>query len=175
MTEFSYHLDSYVYSVVAVILSIMAIVLMVRSMIFLAALLAVICFILGYLTWTLLEYVLHRWLLHGPMSRDHAYHHLAPADYIGAPNAISLGSGAILGIIFFCTMPMLYATTLLLGMVLGYRRYLQLHHLFHHTSPLLLNEYMAPLCRHHAVHHKMAARNFGVTTRLWDKAFNTTA
>jgi hypothetical protein len=39
----------------------------------------------------------------------------------------------------------------------------------HHNSAVL----PASLLRHHLDHHRIANRNFGVTTKLWDRVFRT--
>jgi hypothetical protein len=44
--------------------------------------------IAGFMSWGLLEYVLHRWVLHGPPSmarRGHARHHAEPRALISTP------------------------------------------------------------------------------------------
>ncbi|MDL2339621.1 MAG: hypothetical protein QFE16_17445, partial [Pseudomonadota bacterium] len=56
-------------------------------------------FIVGSVSWTLAEYLLHRFFLHGvpPLRRSHLRHHAAPRALIGAPAWLS----PLLAIILF--------------------------------------------------------------------------
>ena len=65
--------------------------------------------ITGFMFWGLLEYVLHRWLLHGPPSmarRGHAQHHAEPRALISTPLfVIMTGALAIWGCSGSCFRP----------------------------------------------------------------------
>lgn len=174
MTPASFYLDRYVYGVVAIGLSILAIILVMQSMIFHNMMIGTLFLVTGYMLWSLIEYSVHRWLFHGPYAREHGYHHMTPEAFIGFSNKVSLSAGALIAILFFSTLPVLIASTLYLGLILGYLRYLQVHDIVHH-GPIIYNDALIQLRRHHDTHHKIMMRNFGVTTKLWDHVFNTTA
>src|SRR4029077_12627938 len=59
--------------------------------------------VVGFMSWGLLEYVLHRWVLHGPPSmarRCHAQHHAEPRALISTPLfVIMTGALAIWGLL----------------------------------------------------------------------------
>jgi sterol desaturase/sphingolipid hydroxylase (fatty acid hydroxylase superfamily) len=126
----------------------------------------------GFGLWTLFEYVTHRWVFHMIMLRDHALHHQNPAGFIGVPNFVSLSVLAVFAAPIFVALPAVLACEILLGLVLGYVWYLTLHDRFHRSS-WLFTGVIYKLRQHHDLHHRWASKNFGVTTRLWDKVFNT--
>ena len=59
--------------------------------------------VVGFMSWGLLEYVVHRWVLHGPPSmarRGHAQHHAEPRALISTPLfVIMTGALAIWGLL----------------------------------------------------------------------------
>ena len=91
----------------------------------------------GFVTWTLLEYILHRSVLHrktyfAPM---HAQHHTAPLAYLGTPFWISV---FVLAGCFLVPV-WLYAgfnvaDGLTVGVMLGYWWYGVVHHVIHHRG-----------------------------------------
>jgi sterol desaturase/sphingolipid hydroxylase (fatty acid hydroxylase superfamily) len=129
----------------------------------------------GLLCWTLLEYLLHRIVLHAlpPFKRWHAMHHRRPAALIGTPILLSAPLFATL----FFLLPLWLgdiwlACALSLGVLAGYSVYSLTHHAIHHgrsRSPLLLR-----LQRRHARHHQDAVGgNYGVTSGVWDAIFGS--
>ena len=134
-------------------------------------------FALGMAAWTLLEYVLHRWVLHrapiiAPM---HEAHHRSPRDLLGTPTWVSL---AMIWTLFFlptwwgCSFTA--ASGLTAGVMMGFLWYGVLHHIAHHGRPALLATPLAGYVRRHLRHH-YAKRpvNFGFSTALWDHVFGT--
>ncbi len=132
----------------------------------------------GFVMWTLLEYVLHRLVLHkktyfAPM---HAQHHAWPLSYIGTPPWISVSvlSGCVLAPLWWYA-GFAVADGLTAGVMVGYWWYGVVHHFIHHhahdTSPSYFNELRAWHLRHH---YSPKQGNFGVTTPLWDRVFGTT-
>lgn len=139
----------------------------------------------GLVGWSLLEYVLHRFVLHGlrPFSHWHAQHHARPAALIGAPTALS--ATLITTLIFLPAWrwgdPQ-SACALTLGLLIGYLGYAVTHHAIHHwrgTSGWLQRRQ-----RWHAMHHQLpapvggraglpGADCFGVTSRIWDRVLGT--
>ncbi len=100
-------------------------------------------FVSGVGVWTLLEYAMHRFLLHGPWRKLHLPHHREPeGGYDWKP-------------------------TLLAGLLAGYVAYSYLHSGLHHNAgPKGLRE-------EHSAHHDHLTCNFGVTTTFWDRVFKS--
>jgi cyclopropane-fatty-acyl-phospholipid synthase len=136
--------------------------------------------ILGFLAWTLMEYVLHRFILHGlaPFSQWHEEHHQRPMALICMPTAVSLGLIYILAFLpthwFFGFWP---AVALSLGVLSGYAAYTLVHHATHHSRSS--RQWLRRLKLHHATHHAThkkfgaAGIHFGVTNKVWDRVFRT--
>ena len=126
--------------------------------------------------WTLVEYALHRLVLHHvPYIRDlHAAHHADQRALIGTPVWLSFP------IVFGCIMLALWFVAgftvgagLTAGLMLGYLWYTSAHHVIHHWS-VGQNSYASRLKRRHMLHHHIdSSGNFGVTTGFWDRVFGT--
>lgn len=119
---------------------------------------------LGWLSWTFIEYAVHRWIEHGiePFRTEHMMHHRDPAEYI----AVSPLSTVPLIIVLMFLLPL----GAYLGLLAGYYTYIWVHDSFHHghqTGPLSNRE------RRHLGHHRKWKTNFGVSTSLWDRVFGT--
>lgn len=129
---------------------------------------------LGLLTWTFLEYVLHRYVYHEVqsfLSVGHGLHHDAPKELIGVPWYLT--SLIVVAVFKACTQ--LFApgpTGLWMGFAwLGYVGYCLLHHGSHHWR--FEWNYLRQMKRHHLVHHAFPETNWGFTTSLWDRVFGT--
>jgi hypothetical protein len=94
---------------------------------------------LGLASWTLIEYVLHRLVMHGfqPFSRWHAQHHQRPTALICTPTIMSM-----LLIVALVFLPALMvsdslwrACALTLAVVVGYLFYSIMRHATHHWRP----------------------------------------
>ncbi len=145
----------------------------------------------GLLLWTALEYLLHRWVLHGldPFRHWHAQHHLRPQARIGSPTLIS---AALFGGLIFLPawwlvslhpvprMGTAPAQALTLGVIAGYLLYGMLHHVLHHgpIGPGWLRQRR----RWHAWHHHAQRSRdagapqvicFGVTSAFWDRVLGS--
>jgi sterol desaturase/sphingolipid hydroxylase (fatty acid hydroxylase superfamily) len=131
----------------------------------------------GFMLWTLVEYALHRSVLHrqtyfAPM---HGQHHASPLSFIGTPPWISV---SVLSVTFL--LPVWWfvgfniADGLAVGVMVGYWWYGLVHHVIHHhahkSSSAYFNELRAWHMRHH---YSPKSGNFGVTTALWDHVFGT--
>ena len=130
----------------------------------------------GLAAWTLVEYLLHRFVLHrvSPFKRLHATHHQRPTALIGSP---TLMTAALFGLLVFAPSLAAFglwrACALTLGMVSGYLAYTVIHHGVHHwrgKSPWLQRRR-----RWHGLHHRPAVQSvcFGVTSGFWDHIFGT--
>jgi cyclopropane-fatty-acyl-phospholipid synthase len=129
----------------------------------------------GLAGWTLVEYALHRFVLHGldPFRHWHALHHERPKARIGTPTILSM-----LVFLVFAFVPSLVmvgpsrAGAITLGLVAGYLAYALVHHGTHHWSGRVA--WFNRRKRWHALHHHGARPAcFGVTTGFWDRVFGT--
>ncbi|MDR3454825.1 MAG: sterol desaturase family protein [Rhodoferax sp.] len=130
---------------------------------------------LGLLSWSLLEYVAHRFILHGlpPFSGWHADHHARPTALICTPTLLS--ASLILALVF---LPALLlgnvwrAGALTLGVLAGYLTYSCVHHAIHHWHGG--GKWLLQRKHCHALHHHSEKSGyFGVTTSFWDTVFRT--
>ena len=91
----------------------------------------------GVLGWTLVEYLLHRFVLHGlqPFRGWHAAHHDRPTALICAPTLLS--AGLIVTLVFvpaWLLADLWRAGALTLGVLIGYLGYAVTHHATHHWN-----------------------------------------
>ena len=137
----------------------------------------------GLLTWTLCEYVLHRYVFHwaGDTTRGrrihfllHGVHHDFPndKDRLVMPLGFSLPLGALFFAAFLGLFGMRVAEPLFVGLVIGYLVYDGTHYAVHHFKPT--NRVGRFIKRHHMRHHHMDHEGgFGVSSPLWDLVFGT--
>lgn len=137
----------------------------------------VAAFLVGIASWTLLEYLLHRFVLHRmPIFSDmHAVHHASPRAFVGTPTWVSL---SILWLVFFVPawrgLSLIVGGGLIAGVMTGFLWYGILHHAIHHRRPRFLTARLtASIHRHLRHHYSKIPGNFGVTTPLWDLLFGT--
>jgi Fatty acid hydroxylase superfamily len=89
----------------------------------------------GVLGWSLIEYLLHRFVLHGvaPFRRWHEQHHARPTALICTPTLLS---ATLIGLFVFLPVALLgdrwMACALTLGLLVGYLGYAVTHHAIHH-------------------------------------------
>ncbi len=134
-------------------------------------------FAAGMAVWTLLEYALHRWVMHGVpiIARLHEEHHRAPRALLATPTWLTL---AVFWCVFFLPAwlggSLVVASGLTAGVMMGYLWYGILHHATHHDRPRLLVVWLQN-CKHRHLRHHASRQgvNFGVTTSLWDHLFGT--
>jgi sterol desaturase/sphingolipid hydroxylase (fatty acid hydroxylase superfamily) len=129
---------------------------------------------LGLVCWTVVEYVLHRFVLHGlaPFKYWHEEHHRRPTALICAPTILS---ASLIFVLVF--LPMLAlgglwrACALTLGLLTGYLLYAITHHATHHWQAQ--SAWLKRRKRWHALHHHRAGRRggYGVTSGFWDHVF----
>lgn len=132
--------------------------------------------LLGLACWTLIEYLIHRFLLHGfpPFSVWHERHHSRPAALVSAPTVLSASLLAALVFLPALALGGLWAASALsLGVLAGYLTYSIVHHATHHWRAESASSKRRKLW--HAMHHREAADGccYGVTSRLWDHVFAT--
>jgi sterol desaturase/sphingolipid hydroxylase (fatty acid hydroxylase superfamily) len=140
--------------------------------------------LLGTLGWTLIEYLLHRGLLHyhtpvaaiqNVIEKLHLGHHWDPLDEakITVPVYASLPIAcALLGLFRLMAGSWEAAALLMTGTIGGYLSYEVVHFRIHRsaTRGCLLEWQRA---NHFSHHYKNQDRCFGVTTPLWDYVFGT--
>lgn len=140
----------------------------------------VVAFGAGVLSWSLLEYCIHRWLGHkhrrNPFAAEHIRHHsqgdyFAPAWKKGAAALVTtgvvLGPAAAIG-------GLALGAAFTAGLVGFYLFYEVLHRRLHtHAGTPRYGRWAR---RHHFYHHFAdPSKNHGVTSPLWDLVFGTYA
>ena len=143
----------------------------------------------GVLSWTLVEYLVHRYVLHGafPDGRGvvrrllhhrfdhlHVEHHRRPWDgnHINGSLRDTLPFVAMLGALGaftrLHTFPMF-----LVGLMLSYIVEEWIHHSVHYYN--FKSRYFRYIRRHHLYHHSRHGRSvaYGLTSDLWDSACGT--
>jgi sterol desaturase/sphingolipid hydroxylase (fatty acid hydroxylase superfamily) len=133
--------------------------------------------LVGFLSCGLLEYLVHRWVLHGPPSlarRGHAQHHAEPRALISTPLfVIMTGALAIWGLLGL-VLPAGLAAFLVFGLYAGYNYFALVHHWQHHRGHDRARvAYLRRLERLHHLHHHRPVVNFGISTTIWDRLFGT--
>lgn len=105
-------------------------------------------FSVGLILWTLMEYLSHKYILHGNLKTYHRVHHINPNTRISLPLFISL-SGLLIYIVVF---PGAYLS----GVLAGYVWY----EIMHKIEP-----------KWHCLHHHNSKSYFGVSSPIWDLIF----
>ena len=121
----------------------------------------------GIAAWTLLEYAIHRGVLHRIrfFAAMHELHHEDPEGFVGTPTWLSLAAICVLALFpLWWGTGFDFASGITAGLMLGYVWYVGMHHLLHHWR-VRAGSYLYHWKRRHALHH-YARRpcNFGVTT-----------
>ncbi|WP_247236289.1 sterol desaturase family protein [Telluribacter sp. SYSU D00476] len=140
-------------------------------------------FFLGLLTFTFVEYWVHRSIYHIEPTTParakfqytmHGVHHEYPKDKsrLALPPILAILIGAMLFGIFFVLMgEASYA--FFPGFLVGYAGYLTIHFLVHAYNPP--KNFFKYLWINHAIHHyKDGDTMLGVSSPLWDHVFGTT-
>jgi sterol desaturase/sphingolipid hydroxylase (fatty acid hydroxylase superfamily) len=135
----------------------------------------VVATVVGLVSWTFFEYVIHRWVYHRVpgIKRYHDAHHDAPLEMIGAPSFVSLV--IIMVLCFLPLMPLGFATAsgFASGVILGYMGYMLVHHATHHWE-LTPGGWLYEARIHHMAHHFARVEgNYGIVTSFWDRVFGT--
>lgn len=146
-------------------------------------------FLAGAPVWTLVEYLFHRFVLHGrfpertnPLGRWmhdrldplHWEHHERPFDGRHISGQLSdliwlfVFAGSVSAL-----LPVYTASALLAGTVLGYVVEEWVHHSVHFYA--FRNRYFRYLQRYHRYHHSTSGteQGYGLTSGFWDRVFGT--
>jgi dihydroceramide fatty acyl 2-hydroxylase len=131
------------------------------------------CLAIGLALWTVVEYLMHRWVLH--RMAPHYQHHDEPDTlaYIFAPLWLSGVSAVVLwGLLSLAAGSLQRGALIMAGTVGGYLLYEAIHVRMH--SRVVGGPILRALRRHHFYHHfGDDTRCFGVTSPVWDVVFRT--
>ncbi len=142
----------------------------------------IVLFVLGFLFFTLVEYLMHRYLYHIEPTTErrkkmaytmHGVHHDYPKDKkrLAMPPLLSLIIATIFFVIYRAVMGN-YAFGFLSGFLMGYTAYLAIHYSVHAFK--MPQNFLKVLWEHHLTHHyRETDRAFGVSSPLWDYVFRT--
>ncbi|WP_228853315.1 sterol desaturase family protein [Aegicerativicinus sediminis] len=141
----------------------------------------ILFFILGFLTWTLMEYLIHRYAYHDSHGNHstkgikyiiHGAHHMYPNDkrriLISPLPALLISAFFVL--IFYLTLGV-RSYMFNSGFFIGYTFFMSIHYMVHSLpSPKRFNFWW----RYHLIHHyQQPDRAYGVLTSFWDWVFQT--
>ena len=139
-------------------------------------------FIIGFLIFTLIEYLVHRYVFHMETDTElkekiqysfHGIHHEYPKDKgrLAMPPVVSVLLAAALLFTFHWIIGE-YTFAFLPGFVMGYASYLFVHFVVHAYQPP--KNFFKILWINHGIHHyKDHNKAFGVSSPLWDFVFRT--
>jgi sterol desaturase/sphingolipid hydroxylase (fatty acid hydroxylase superfamily) len=140
-------------------------------------------FLAGVALWTLIEYLLHRFLFHfvPPKGRlraffflAHGYHHEFPDDRLRlvAPPLMFWTLALSFGLAYYLVFGGEIWAQLFAGTVAGYLAYDCIHFYAHHAVPRTrLGKWLRS---YHLLHHFQDTRDrFGISSPLWDVVFRT--
>jgi len=140
----------------------------------LPAWLAVVMMVAGLTAWTLLEYLLHLFLLHGvePFRAWHAEHHLMPDQPIRIPLAFSVPLAlAMLVLPSLLLRNLALGAAVSIGLLVGEIAQQTVHRRLHAEGG---GRWLGMLRAAHAFHHHQDSRlGFGTLSRFWDRCFGT--
>jgi dihydroceramide fatty acyl 2-hydroxylase len=137
----------------------------------------------GILTWTLCEYLLHRFLFHWETKIPafkrlvylfHGIHHDSPQDStrLLMPPIPALIIAGIFALIFWSVLGPVWGPPFLAFFLIGYLTYDYTHYAIHHINPRTSLGRSIKL--YHMQHHFQDVHSkFGVTSPLWDHCFGT--
>ncbi len=132
---------------------------------------------LGFITWTFLEYILHRYIFHWIAEQKfiktmvyciHGIHHeyFATTNYVPfLQNILFYGGGALFFYGIFGDQTFIFYTGFLVAVIFQ----VYIHNLVHVGG----SKYFKKLQWHHQYHHMYSDFNFGISTRFWDWVFGS--
>ena len=141
-------------------------------------------FLTGLLTWTLTEYLLHRFVFHYEPKTNlgkqlhflmHGVHHDYPNDSLRLvmPPVISLPLALAFYALFYLILGERQLPPFFAGFITGYICYDMIHYATHHAS-MKATPMGLWLKQHHMRHHYQTDDlYYGVSTPLWDYVFGT--
>jgi sterol desaturase/sphingolipid hydroxylase (fatty acid hydroxylase superfamily) len=139
--------------------------------------------LVGWLIWSISEYVLHRWVFHWVGSSRagrrfhfllHGVHHEFPQDKdrLVMPLGFSLPVGSLFYLGIVAVFGLRLADPIFSGFAIGYLLYDGTHYAVHHFK--MTSAVGRAIKKHHMMHHHQDhSGGFGVSTPLWDLVFRT--
>lgn len=139
-------------------------------------------FLLGMVTFTWIEYQVHRHIFHMEVVSDlrkklqytiHGIHHEFPKDKdrLAMPPVLSVTIATTLLFLFSLILGDM-AFSFLAGFLVGYAAYLLVHYMVHVFRPP--KNFLKTLWINHSIHHyKHGESVFGVSSPLWDYVYGT--
>jgi predicted transporter len=128
----------------------------------------------GVLAWTLVEYFLHRWILHGVLARDHARHHRDTQALIATPLMVIPFCAALIFTLAALASSIGAAAVFTFGWYVGYNYFVIVHHMQHFYPDVLARSALFERnLRLHELHHRHPDTHFGISNSLWDRAFGS--
>lgn len=141
-------------------------------------------FITGLIVWTLVEYVMHRFLFHymppdKPWAQRlhfifHGVHHDYPSDAkrLVLPPSVSIPLALAFYLMFNAILPVNYIYGFFPAFLIGYLFYDESHYAIHHFN--FKGKIWKKIKQHHMLHHYSdPAKGYGVSSPLWDKIFGS--
>lgn len=129
----------------------------------------------GWVTWTFVEYLLHRFPMHSKdsdshMAKAHHHHHSHPTEMAIKPWH-RLVMFVMLTVVFWIAFVLRNYFTLFAGIGAGVMGYVLMHWLLHQR---LAQRLFKRLVRYHIYHHcKYPNTCFGISVTWWDDLFGT--
>jgi sterol desaturase/sphingolipid hydroxylase (fatty acid hydroxylase superfamily) len=134
--------------------------------------------LVGVAAWTLLEYLVHRFVFHRYSSlgrRLHQLHHDHPNDPDSERSSLSTPLLAFpIGSLLIGAAGLEDGSAIFAGLLLGYLVFIAVHYAVHRW-PIEPNSWLYSAKMRHLTHHRFENCNFGVTTIFWDIVFRTNA
>lgn len=141
-------------------------------------------FALGLFVWTIVEYIMHRFVFHyAPPDKPwamrvhfifHGVHHDYPSDAkrLVLPPSVSIPLAAIFYFLFLAILPANDIWGFFPGFILGYLVYDISHYAIHHFN--FKGNIWKKIKQHHMLHHYQDPnKGYGVSSPLWDKVFGS--
>jgi 4-hydroxysphinganine ceramide fatty acyl 2-hydroxylase len=140
-------------------------------------------FLLGLFVWTLVEYIMHRFIFHYvPKNKIglrlhfifHGVHHDYPSDAkrLVLPPSVSIPLATAFYFLFNALLPANYIFGFFPGFILGYLFYDISHYAIHHFN--FKGNIWKKIKQHHMLHHYQDPdKGYGVSSPLWDKIFRS--
>ncbi|KAF9581740.1 fatty acid alpha-hydroxylase [Lunasporangiospora selenospora] len=143
-------------------------------------------FVVGIALWSFAEYVIHRFLFHlDDLMPDtnvsiiahfllHGIHHYLPMDRLRLvmPPALSITLALPINMFVHSLLPLAQAHAVMAGLLFGYVLYDVTHYYLHHARPFKIH-FKEMKTYHLAHHYKNYEGGYGITSKIWDKVFNT--
>lgn len=130
----------------------------------------------GLLAWSLLEYWVHRLVLHGPWRatrKDHSLHHASPRWTPLTAWYVHVLTGLAVTALIAAFSPLAVACLVAAGIYAGYNWFRIVHRILHFHFETVGHRFLEKRFALHEQHHERPNRHYGVTTSIWDRVFGT--